>query len=64
MKNQFARDIYQEYYRRAQTLVNTYCQLKASHPFESWPKLAQEIWMVQTLVYVWATIAKDGARDK
>lgn len=58
MRDQYAREIYQEYYSQGQTLVNTFCQIKNVRPLEPLPKLSREIWKVQTLAWFWANVAK------
>lgn len=57
-KPMYAQQNYNEYFRQARTLINTYCQIRTVRPMEPLPKLSREIWRLQALVWIWAVIVR------
>ena len=62
--NQDAKNLFQFYKKQYDALVNTYCQLKKNHPFETLPKLGRAIWRVSRLMEVWHGVAVVNAVQK
>jgi hypothetical protein len=56
-QNQYAVNILESYNQTSHQLVNTYCQLKDKHPYDSFAEFARAIWRAQMLVEIWQDIA-------
>jgi len=55
---QTSKEIYMEYQKVIDRLINTYCQLKNNHPYDNFPLLTNKIWQYQALGFVWFELHK------
>lgn len=66
MKNQMAKDIFQEYREKTDSELDAFNRLKTAFPFNSFAPLAAQGWRDGMLAVMWGTIATQlsGGRVK
>ena len=62
--NKSAEELYQEYRKTLNELVNTYCQCRDSHPYDQYPELVKSIELVNDCIDIWRGVARSIAARK